>query len=61
MYNVCFVTISFKLYFIIEGYDERKYDLQPFATLNKATLSLHGKSVVKLGAPSLLNDYCKRK
>ncbi|XP_026044422.1 cell division cycle protein 20 homolog B [Astatotilapia calliptera] len=39
------------------GYDERKYDLQPFATLNKATLSLHGKSVVKLGAPSLLNDY----
>uniref|UniRef100_A0A669CTY3 Anaphase-promoting complex subunit 4-like WD40 domain-containing protein n=1 Tax=Oreochromis niloticus TaxID=8128 RepID=A0A669CTY3_ORENI len=39
------------------GYDERKYDLQPFATLNKATLSLHGKSVVKLAAPSMLNDY----
>nr|XP_020449630.1 cell division cycle protein 20 homolog B isoform X2 [Monopterus albus] len=31
--------------------------LQPFAVLEKATVSLPGKSVMKMGAPSLLNDY----
>ncbi|XP_030594369.1 cell division cycle protein 20 homolog B-like isoform X2 [Archocentrus centrarchus] len=39
------------------GNDERRRGLQPFAILSKASLSLQGKSVVKLGAPSLLNDY----
>ncbi|XP_070689517.1 cell division cycle protein 20 homolog B-like [Pempheris klunzingeri] len=39
------------------GSDEREHDLQPFAALVKASVSLQGKSVMKLAAPSLLNDY----
>ncbi|KAM3610701.1 uncharacterized protein V6R79_007581 [Siganus canaliculatus] len=35
----------------------RKHDLQPFDILDKTTESVHGKSVMKLAAPSLLNDY----
>ncbi|XP_067471296.1 cell division cycle protein 20 homolog B-like [Thunnus thynnus] len=37
--------------------DYIRSDLQPFAPLNKASVSLQGKSVMKLAAPSLLNDY----
>ncbi|XP_044051415.1 cell division cycle protein 20 homolog B-like isoform X2 [Siniperca chuatsi] len=39
------------------GSDERRHDLQPFAVLDKASVSLQGKSVMKMAAPSLLNDY----
>ncbi|XP_070761209.1 cell division cycle protein 20 homolog B-like [Enoplosus armatus] len=39
------------------GSDERKHDLQPFAVLDKASVGLQGKSVMKLAAPSLLNDF----
>ncbi|XP_062273878.1 cell division cycle protein 20 homolog B-like [Scomber scombrus] len=37
--------------------DNIRNDLQPFAILNKASVSVQGKSVMKLAAPSLLNDY----
>ncbi|XP_031712528.1 cell division cycle protein 20 homolog B [Anarrhichthys ocellatus] len=40
--------------------DERRHALQPFALLDKTSMSQRGKSVMKLAAPSLLNDYCKR-
>ncbi|XP_035495017.1 cell division cycle protein 20 homolog B-like [Scophthalmus maximus] len=39
------------------GSDERSRGLQPFAVLDEAPVSLQGKSVMKLAAPSLLNDY----
>uniref|UniRef100_A0AAQ5X8M0 Anaphase-promoting complex subunit 4-like WD40 domain-containing protein n=1 Tax=Amphiprion ocellaris TaxID=80972 RepID=A0AAQ5X8M0_AMPOC len=39
------------------GSDDRRHDLQPFDILNEAPVTLQGKSVMKLGAPSLLNDY----
>ncbi|XP_041792343.1 cell division cycle protein 20 homolog B-like [Chelmon rostratus] len=37
--------------------DERRTDLQPFAVLDKTSVSLQGKPLMKLAAPSLLNDY----
>uniref|UniRef100_A0A665WHI7 Cell division cycle 20B n=1 Tax=Echeneis naucrates TaxID=173247 RepID=A0A665WHI7_ECHNA len=39
------------------GSGVRRHDLQPFAVLHKAAVSLQGKSVMKLAAPSLQNDY----
>ncbi|XP_051278542.1 cell division cycle protein 20 homolog B-like [Dicentrarchus labrax] len=39
------------------GSDERRHELQPFTVLDKASLSLQGKSAMELAAPSLLNDY----
>ncbi|XP_061586241.1 cell division cycle protein 20 homolog B-like [Cololabis saira] len=39
------------------GSEERRHGLQPFAVLNKAGVGLQRKSVMMLGAPSLLNDY----
>ncbi|XP_023261890.1 cell division cycle protein 20 homolog B isoform X2 [Seriola lalandi dorsalis] len=39
------------------GSDARRHDLQPFAVLDKAAVSLQGKSVMRLAAPSLQNDY----
>ncbi|GLD54271.1 cell division cycle protein 20 homolog B isoform X2 [Lates japonicus] len=39
------------------GSDEGRHDLQPFAILDKAAVSLQGKTVMNLAAPSLLNDY----
>ncbi|XP_033475536.2 cell division cycle protein 20 homolog B-like [Epinephelus lanceolatus] len=39
------------------GSDERRHALQPFAVLEEASVSLQGKSVVKLAVPSLLDDY----
>uniref|UniRef100_A0A3Q1F2T0 Cell division cycle 20B n=1 Tax=Acanthochromis polyacanthus TaxID=80966 RepID=A0A3Q1F2T0_9TELE len=39
------------------GSDDRRHDLQPFDVLNEAPVNLQGKSVMKLLAPSLLNDY----
>lgn len=51
----------FMKYFSIAGSDERRHDLQPFSVLDKASVNLQGKSVMKLAAPSLLNDYCKRR
>lgn len=57
LYNCIFMFIIF---FSIAGSDDTiSNDLQPFAILNKASVSLQGKSVMKLAAPSLLNDYCK--
>lgn len=47
--------------FSIAGSEERGRDLQPFAVLDEASLSVQGKSVMKLAAPSLLNDYCKQR
>ncbi|KAM9360205.1 cell division cycle protein 20 homolog B-like [Symphorus nematophorus] len=41
----------------LQGSDESRHDLKPFAVLDEAPLSLEGKSVMKLVAPSLLNDY----
>ncbi|XP_042344522.1 cell division cycle protein 20 homolog B-like [Plectropomus leopardus] len=38
------------------GSHERRHALQPFAVLDKA-VSLRGQSVIKLAAPSLLNDF----
>ncbi|CAN9512985.1 unnamed protein product [Ophioblennius macclurei] len=38
------------------GPDERGCHVQPFAVLNQS-VSVRGKTVLKLGAPSLLNDY----
>lgn len=49
------VTVS------IAGSDERRRDLKPFAVLDKTTASLRGKSVMTLAAPSLLDDFCKRR
>ncbi|XP_062418360.1 cell division cycle protein 20 homolog B-like [Pungitius pungitius] len=40
-----------------QGSDERRRAMQPFALLDKTSTSQLGKSVVKLAAPSLLNDY----
>ncbi|KAM7391283.1 hypothetical protein PAMP_021983 [Pampus punctatissimus] len=37
--------------------DNIRSNPQPFAILNKTSVSLQGKSVMKLAAPSLLNDY----
>ncbi|KAK9523086.1 hypothetical protein VZT92_019511 [Zoarces viviparus] len=37
--------------------DKRRHALQPFALLDKTSTSQQGKSVMKLAAPSLLNDY----
>nr|XP_046241299.1 cell division cycle protein 20 homolog B-like [Scatophagus argus] len=37
--------------------EERRCDLQPFDVLDEADVSLQGKSVMRLAAPSLLNDY----
>ncbi|KAM6943930.1 cell division cycle protein 20 homolog B-like [Lycodopsis pacificus] len=37
--------------------DERRHALQPFGLLDKTSTSQRGKSVMKLAAPSLLNDY----
>ncbi|CAB1454904.1 unnamed protein product [Pleuronectes platessa] len=37
--------------------DVRRCSLQPFTVLDKAPESPHGGSVMKLAAPSLLNDY----
>ncbi|XP_074495311.1 cell division cycle protein 20 homolog B-like isoform X1 [Sebastes fasciatus] len=39
------------------GSDERRHALQPFAVLDKTSVSQQGESVMKLAAPSLLNDY----
>ncbi|XP_051806775.1 cell division cycle protein 20 homolog B isoform X2 [Acanthochromis polyacanthus] len=39
------------------GSGDRRHDLQPFDVLNEAPVNLQGKSVMKLLAPSLLNDY----
>ncbi|XP_040010581.1 cell division cycle 20.3, cofactor of APC complex-like [Xiphias gladius] len=39
------------------GSNERRHDLRPFAVLDRATVKGQGKSVMKLAAPSLLNDY----
>ncbi|KAK5870890.1 hypothetical protein PBY51_003798 [Eleginops maclovinus] len=36
---------------------ERTHALQPFAVLDSTSVSQQGKSVIKLAAPSLLNDY----
>ncbi|AWP07525.1 putative cell division cycle protein 20 -like B-like [Scophthalmus maximus] len=44
-------------YLSVAGSDERSRGLQPFAVLDEAPVSLQGKSVMKLAAPSLLNDY----
>ncbi|XP_037832244.1 uncharacterized protein LOC112450394 [Kryptolebias marmoratus] len=40
--------------------EERSKSLQPFSVLNEAGVSLQGKSLMTVGAPSLLNDYCKK-
>nr|XP_040052355.1 cell division cycle protein 20 homolog B-like isoform X1 [Gasterosteus aculeatus aculeatus] len=39
------------------GTDERRRALQPFALLDETKTRQQGKSVMKLAAPSLLNDY----
>ncbi|XP_034726677.1 cell division cycle protein 20 homolog B-like [Etheostoma cragini] len=39
------------------GSDEKRHILPPFAILDKPSVSQQGKSVIKLAAPSLLNDY----
>ncbi|KAE8291932.1 Cell division cycle protein 20-like protein B [Larimichthys crocea] len=39
------------------GSDEGRHDLQPFAVLDEASVSLQEKSEMKLAAPSLLNDF----
>ncbi|XP_031161586.1 cell division cycle protein 20 homolog B [Sander lucioperca] len=39
------------------GSDEKRHILQPFAILDKPSVSQQGKSMIKLAAPSLLNDY----
>ncbi|XP_045892000.1 cell division cycle protein 20 homolog B-like isoform X1 [Micropterus dolomieu] len=39
------------------GSDGRGHDLHPFAALDKASVGLPGKPLMKLAAPSLLNDY----
>ncbi|XP_071339553.1 cell division cycle protein 20 homolog B-like isoform X2 [Trachinotus anak] len=39
------------------GSDVRRHNLRPFAVLDTAAVSLQGKSVIKLAAPSLQNDY----
>lgn len=46
--------------FPVADSDERNKDLQPFAVVNEAGASLQGKPRMTLGAPSLLNDYCKK-
>ncbi|KAM7019123.1 cell division cycle protein 20 homolog B-like [Tautogolabrus adspersus] len=37
--------------------DEKLHDLQPFDVLEKVSVSLQGKAVMKMAAPTLLNDY----
>ncbi|KAI3371999.1 hypothetical protein L3Q82_006870 [Scortum barcoo] len=41
----------------LRGSDERRHGLQPFTVLDEASVSLQGKSVIKLAAPLLVNDY----
>ncbi|XP_029960106.1 cell division cycle protein 20 homolog B-like [Salarias fasciatus] len=38
------------------GPDERRHHVQPFAVLNQSEI-VQGKTLMKFGAPSLLNDY----
>nr|XP_029133999.1 uncharacterized protein LOC114920462 [Labrus bergylta] len=39
--------------------DDKLHDLQPFAVLEKASVNLQVKAVIKMAAPTLMNDYCK--
>ncbi|XP_028269799.1 cell division cycle protein 20 homolog B-like, partial [Parambassis ranga] len=41
----------------LQGNPQSGDHLQPFAVLNAASVDLQGKSVMTLGAPSLMNDY----
>lgn len=45
----------------VAGSDEIRTARQPFALLDKTSVSQRGESVMKLAAPSLLNDYCTKR